>query len=88
MKSRVGVRELKNRATQLIREVREKRVEFVVTVDGTPVARLSPFQDETAAQKRDRRRVAIAALAAVADQVGAKWPKGVSASMAVREQRR
>ena len=34
----VGVRELKNNATRIVRAVREEQAEYVVTVDGRPVA--------------------------------------------------
>lgn len=88
MKARVGVRELKNRATQIIREVRERHTEYVVTLDGQPVASLTPIARETAAQRRARRLAALGALEATAAQVGAKWPDGVSARDAVRGQRR
>lgn len=33
---RVGVRELKNRATQIVRAVREDHAEYLVPVDGEP----------------------------------------------------
>jgi prevent-host-death family protein len=44
MKS-VGVRELKNRATQIVREVRVNRAEYIVTVGGEPVAVLKPYEE-------------------------------------------
>ena len=42
----VGVRELKNRASEIIRAVREERVEYVITYRGKPVARLVPVTAE------------------------------------------
>lgn len=39
----VGVRELKNQATEILREVREKQAEYIVTYRGRPVAMLVPF---------------------------------------------
>jgi len=88
MKS-VGVRELKNRATQIVREVRESQAEYVVTVDGEPVAVLRPFTN----QDVDAHRTAevqewIDELKALAAEIGKSWPKEVSAVDAVREQRR
>ena len=39
----IGVRELKNRAPEIVRTVREQQVEYVVTYRGIPVARLTPL---------------------------------------------
>jgi prevent-host-death family protein len=39
----VGVRELKNQATEIIREVREQQAEYIITYRGKPVARIVPF---------------------------------------------
>jgi prevent-host-death family protein len=39
----VGVRELKNQATEILREVREQHVEYIVTYRGKPVAVLAPI---------------------------------------------
>jgi prevent-host-death family protein len=88
MQSRVGVRELKNRATQIIRHVREQNAEYVVTVDGQPVARVIPVRSETPEERRARRIAALDVLGKTADQIAAKWPAGVSANDAVRAQRR
>jgi prevent-host-death family protein len=50
---RIGVRDLKNHATEIVRQVREERAEFVVTYYGRPVAVLLPIdqgwlEEETA----------------------------------------
>ena len=42
----VGLRELKARASALLREVQSSGAEFVITVRGRPVARLEPFGAE------------------------------------------
>ena len=42
----VGVRELKNQASRVIRRVSEEMVEYVVTVRGEPVALLRPLTKE------------------------------------------
>ncbi len=48
----IGVRELKNQATEILREVREQQAEYVVTYHGKPVARILPF-DATANRAKD-----------------------------------
>ena len=44
----VGVRELKNRTTEIVRDVRENRAEYVVTYQGRPVAIILPLDTERA----------------------------------------
>jgi prevent-host-death family protein len=44
--NQIGVRELKNQATEIIREVREQQAEYIVTYRGRPVARLAPLAHE------------------------------------------
>jgi len=39
----IGVRELKNRLTEIIREIKETGVEYTVTVHGQPVANIRPL---------------------------------------------
>jgi len=81
----VGVRELKQRTSQVLRRVRERQEEIEVTLHGRVVARLIPVS-------RERRSRASAAtwstLDRVAREIGARWPKGRSAVNAVREGRR
>jgi prevent-host-death family protein len=71
---RVGVRELKNRATQIVRAVREEHAEYLVTVDGEPVAVLRPCADaDLQADRVAEYRAGLARLDAVAQMVGAHW---------------
>ena len=50
MKQEIGVRELKNRLTAIIREIRETGAEYTVTLHGQPVAVITPvsYPDEGA----------------------------------------
>ncbi len=50
MSQEIGVRELKNRLTAIIREIRETGAEYTVTVHGQPVAVITPvsYADEGA----------------------------------------
>jgi prevent-host-death family protein len=56
---RVGVRELKNRATEIVRQVRENQAEYVITYYGRPVAVLLPIDEGWLAE--EARRVTEAA---------------------------
>ena len=82
----IGVRELKERASQVLRHVRERGEEVEVTHHGRVVARLIPVSRE---RPRPRASAATwATLDRVAREIGARWPKGRSAAHAVREGRR
>lgn len=82
----IGVRELKERTSEVLRRVRERGEEIDVTHHGRVVARLVP-----AMPPRPRARVATAAwstLDRVAREIGTRWPRGRAATDAVREGRR
>jgi prevent-host-death family protein len=81
----VGVRELKQRASQVLRELRAKGEEIEVTHHGRVIARLVPVQR---ARPRRREAAAWSTLEQVAREIAARWPKGRSATAAVRESRR
>ena len=82
----VGIRELKQHTSKLLRRVREEGEIIEVTYHGEVIARVVPV-NPPAATARD-----IAAIWADLDQltadISAKWPEGVSAVEAVREGRR
>jgi len=40
---KVGVRELKNRTSEILRAVREERAEYIITYQGRPMAVLLPI---------------------------------------------
>jgi prevent-host-death family protein len=76
---RVGVRELKNRATQIVRAVREDHAEYLVTVDGEPVAVLRPCEErDLLADKTAKYQASLQRIKAIAAEIGAAWrsPKG------------
>ena len=82
----IGVRDLKEHASQVLRRVRQRGEEIEVTHHGRVVARLIPVSRE-----RPRPRASATAwstLDRVAREIGARWPKGRSAAIAVREGRR
>ena len=80
----VGIRELKQRTSELIRLVREKGSEIQVTYRGEVVALLIPVNRPTL-QEEDLAWAEIDHLAA---EIGARWPAGISAAEAVAESRR
>jgi prevent-host-death family protein len=79
----VGIRELKQQTSELIRRVREKGDEILVTYHGEVVARIIP-----AAPSLEETGRAWEALDHLAVEIGTHWPKGVSVVEAVSEGRR
>jgi prevent-host-death family protein len=84
--SAVGVRELKARASEILRRVREDGEIVEITYRGRVVARLVPAEPTSA--DIDETRAVLTDLQRLAEEIGTKWPAGVSAVDAVREQRR
>lgn len=88
MAKTVGVRQLKNEATSIVRDVREHGAEYIVTVAGVPVAILRPCAPE--AGKRSPREEVDRWLAdseELSRRITAAWPEGISAAEAVADQR-
>ena len=46
MKEEIGIRELKNRTSSIVRQVREQSAEYIITHHGRPVAVLRPINEE------------------------------------------
>ena len=89
MPTTIGVRELKNQASRVIRTVREEMAEYVVTLRGEPVAILRPLTQEEARRlleaEIDER---LAEMKALAREVAAAWVSDKSGVELVAEQRR
>jgi len=82
----IGVRELKENTSEVLRRVREVGESYTVTYRGRAVAQLVPVASE---QEQEAEWEKIwAEMDETAAEIGKKWPKGVSAVEAVREQRR
>ena len=81
----VGVRELKQRTSQVLRELQASGQEIDVTHHGRVIARLVPIRHTPG---RPGGRGAWSTLERVAREIGVRWPKGRSAAAAVRRGRR
>jgi len=81
----IGVRELKEHASEILRRVRDEGAMFEVTYHGRVIARLVPVTrsevDRNLSSFWDQ-------WDALAHAISARWPEGVSAVDAVREGRR
>ena len=90
---KVGVGELKRRADEIIREVRETGRPVDVVQDGQVAARLLPAasaeHEPVARRWTDEERASFwQRIDVLAREISRVWPEGVSAVDAVREQRR
>jgi prevent-host-death family protein len=46
LKEEIGIRELKNKISSIVRQVREESAEYIITHHGRPVAILRPINEE------------------------------------------
>ena len=82
----VGIRELKEHTSQVLRRVREDGEEIHVTYYGRVIARLIPV---TQSRPVPTDLTAVwADLDRLAAEIGARWPADVTAAEAVSEGRR
>jgi prevent-host-death family protein len=79
----VGIRELKQQTSELIRRVREAGDEIYVTHRGKVVARIIPVAPATGQEGRQWEDLEQLAL-----EIGERWPADISAAEAVGEARR
>lgn len=93
--SRVGVRDLKNQATEIIRDIRENRAEYVVTYHGRPVAVLLPVGEGWLEEETERiveaassAPEARATLEALRQEIARGWKSHKTAVEMISEQRR
>ena len=82
----MGVRELKEHLSEVLREVKEGGQIIEITHHGERVARLVPMGPRQTTD--DERRAMIRQLDALAAQISAHWPEGVNAVDAVHDVRR
>jgi prevent-host-death family protein len=89
MAKKIGVRELRNNASKIVRAVREEGAEYVITVHGEPVAVLRPLAEEQS-REYDESEInhLMSELNKMADRVSKAWQSPLSAVEAVQEQRR
>lgn len=91
MASRIGIRELKSRASEIIQEVHERETEFVVTLRGEPVAVLRPLDSK---EEPEIRQAGAGLEEAwdeadhLAERIARAWCSPKSALELLEEQRR
>ena len=89
MPKTIGVRELINKASRVIRTVREDMIEYIVTLRGEPVAVLRPLTDSEAERLRQiQLEEALAEMRSLAQEVGESWSSDRSGVELISDQRR
>lgn len=86
----VGVRELKEHTSEILRRVREGRETIEITYRGKVVARLVPVTPAEYPGRSDPSETAAtwASIDELAEKISARWPEGLSAADAVSQDRR
>jgi prevent-host-death family protein len=87
--NKIGIRDLKNNTSQIMRAVREEKAEYIVTHHGEPIAILRPLTDED--RKKENRQAlekGFAELDELARKVAENWTSDKTAVELVAEQRR
>jgi prevent-host-death family protein len=79
----IGVRELRERTSKVIRQVREDHVEYVVTYQGRPVAVILPLDTERAEQEMVQagKKAVLSSgeqYEQIAQEIRDAWPQDVS----------
>ena len=88
MRRRIGIRELKNELTDVIRRVGEERAEYTVTVHGRPVAVLRPLNSADAlVDADDDVQKELAEMTELARLIGENWSSSKSAVELLEEMR-
>jgi prevent-host-death family protein len=91
----VGVKELKDQATEILRTVREQQAQYIVTYHGRPVAVILPVDEAWRRAEEDRvvRSATpspdlLAELEALRAEIAASWTSEKSAVELIVEGRR
>jgi prevent-host-death family protein len=82
----IGIRELKQQTSKILRRVREDGETIEITYHGEPVARLVPVNPPTPSIKE--MNAILTDLNQLSAEISAKWPEAVSALEAINDVRR
>ena len=88
MRSKIGIRQLKNELADVIRRVGEEQVEYTVTVHGRPVAVLRPLDPSDAVVELDDEvQQEFDEMAELARLIGESWSSPKSGLQLLEEMR-
>ncbi|HEX7184355.1 MAG TPA: type II toxin-antitoxin system Phd/YefM family antitoxin [Thermoanaerobaculia bacterium] len=75
-RKKVGIRELKTHASEIVDEVREQQAQYVITHRGEPVGLLLPWDEGTVADRKVAARRGDSAwdeLEQLGEEIGRRW---------------
>ncbi len=87
----VGVRELKAHASEIIRDVREQRAQYIITYRGRPVGLLMPLEEIKTVSLPSTGEPATAAweeLTRLGEEIGRGWRSPLTSTELLSEMRR
>lgn len=89
MPTTIGIRDLKNQTSRIVRSVREELAEYVITLQGKPVALLRPITEADEQQLYQAKiEEAMAEMKQLAQEVAEAWTSPKSGVELISEQRR
>jgi prevent-host-death family protein len=86
----IGIRELKTRASQILRNVRERRARYLITHRGRPVALLLPLEEARAvapAPTVESGTTAWEELTRLGEEIGRDWRSSLTSTELLSEMR-
>lgn len=86
----IGVRELKERASEIVRRVREQRARYIITYRGRPVAVVAPLGDAPLTNLPPAEEVENAwdELDRLGEEIGSGWRSPLTSTEILAETRR
>jgi prevent-host-death family protein len=84
----IGIRALKARASELVRNIRERRARYIITYRGRPVAVLSPLEQPDAHAHPTEDPKAWEGLRALGRKISQEWQSDRSAAEILADMRR
>ena len=81
------MRELKAQASEIVRNVREHRVRYIITYRGQPVGLLAPL-DQEPSRAASGESTAWDELTRLGQEIGRGWPAGVASAGVLSAMRR
>lgn len=86
MKQEIGIRELKNQTSSIVRQVREESAEYIITHHGRPVAILRPINEEdTKALEKQKALDSWQTLLEIGNKIAESEPQAKSAVTTLTE---
>ncbi len=81
----IGIRELKARASEILRAVRERKARYLVTYHGRSIAALIPLDDVDAVEPDE---AAWQVMIDLGERIGDSWKSDASSAELLEEMRR